>query len=273
MHIYYQLVKDEERNFKRFYERAEYYEEQNDRTQALTNYVDSLDAYAKYIKYTEEISKFDMRDRTGYLPEKVSYSTEAQVTFLLNLAERLADIKGCDSDRAREAYIYDKTKIIFEVVRNYQKSFDVKQIETFKVLSRLVETTKDFIAQNQKLLEDIKKVKPADESDQTFKKIRVALLTISETNLCLTPLESNPGCFIATAAYSTSIHPDLDTFRSLRDEKLLPHPLGKKLVTLYYKISPTIAQYIEKQPTIKQTLKYHLARLANWMRRKKITTR
>ncbi len=74
-------------------------------------------------------------------------------------------------------------------------------------------------------------------------------------------------CFIATAAYSTSIHPDLDTFRSFRDKKLLPNPFGKRLVSIYYKVSPSIARYIDQQPTIKKPLKYHLSHLANWMRK------
>ncbi len=74
------------------------------------------------------------------------------------------------------------------------------------------------------------------------------------------------SCFIATAAYSTSTHPDLDTFRNFRDEKLLTNPLGKPLVNLYYQLSPSVAQYVEKQPAIKSFVKHRLERLAQWMR-------
>jgi len=49
-------------------------------------------------------------------------------------------------------------------------------------------------------------------------------------------------------------------------EKLLPHAIGKKLVSLYYKISPSLASYINQQPAIKKLLKHHLSRLANWLR-------
>ena len=96
------------------------------------------------------------------------------------------------------------------------------------------------------------------------------MLNISETKICLKSLESKPGCFIATAAYSTSTHPDLDTFRNFRDEKLLTNPVGKQLVNLYYQISPSIAQYLEKQPTIKSFVKHRLERLAQWMRNQRV---
>jgi len=77
---------------------------------------------------------------------------------------------------------------------------------------------------------------------------------------------SDKSCFIATAAYSTPHHPDLDIFRNFRDEKLLTNTLGKRLVNLYYQISPSIAKYVEKQPAIKNFLRQQLGRLAAWMR-------
>ncbi|HEY9692286.1 MAG TPA: CFI-box-CTERM domain-containing protein [Oculatellaceae cyanobacterium] len=66
--------------------------------------------------------------------------------------------------------------------------------------------------------------------------------------------DNSCSCFIATAAYSTSVHPDLDTFREFRDQKLMRNYLGKILVSLYYKISPAIAKYIEKQPSSQKTV-------------------
>jgi hypothetical protein len=78
--------------------------------------------------------------------------------------------------------------------------------------------------------------------------------------------EVSSGCFIATAAYSTSTHTDLDTFRNFRDEKLLTNPVGKQLVNIYYQISPSIAKYVEKQPAIKSFVRKQLERLAESMR-------
>lgn len=80
------------------------------------------------------------------------------------------------------------------------------------------------------------------------------------------PSSKSGGCFIATAAYSTSIHPDLDTFRQFRDRKLLTNPMGKIAVSLYYKISPTLANFIAQQPTLQKFVKARLENLAKSMR-------
>ena len=107
-----------------------------------------------------------------------------------------------------------------------------------------------------------------DEENQYTEALEEALSVahINDISVVQSEKSSSSSCFIATAAYSTSIHPDLDTFRSFRDEKLLPHPLGAKLVSLYYKISPSLARAINEQPAIKKLLKHHLSRLANWLR-------
>ena len=111
-------------------------------------------------------------------------------------------------------------------------------------------------------------INAGDLADETFKKIGENFNNICELNICLLPSRSSGsgGCFIATAAYSTTTHPDLETFRNFRDEKLLTNPVGKQLVSLYYQISPSIAQYVEKQPAIKSFVRYQLERLAQWMR-------
>jgi hypothetical protein len=80
-------------------------------------------------------------------------------------------------------------------------------------------------------------------------------------------LEKADGCFIATAAYMTSSHPDLDTFRDFRDRQLLTRPLGRFLVSIYYQVSPSIASYIEKKPRLRQFIRERLAILAQWLRK------
>jgi hypothetical protein len=82
---------------------------------------------------------------------------------------------------------------------------------------------------------------------------------------------SSDSCFIATAAYSTSRHPDLTTFRQFRDRQLLSNGFGRQLVRLYYKISPSIANHISQKPTIKIFLRHQLEHLARWMRTREIT--
>lgn len=46
------------------------------------------------------------------------------------------------------------------------------------------------------------------------------------------------GCFIATAAFGTAMHADVDCLRQYRDRVLLQHRLGRVLVALYYRVSP-----------------------------------
>jgi hypothetical protein len=58
-------------------------------------------------------------------------------------------------------------------------------------------------------------------------------------------------CFIATAAYGTPMAEEIEILREFRDEYLLTNPLGQALVDLYYKVSPPIAEFITKHPSLK----------------------
>jgi len=106
----------------------------------------------------------------------------------------------------------------------------------------------------------------------TYLASRIALSSDEIINELSEPVESSSdSCFIATAAYSTSRHPDLTTFRQFRDRQLLSNAFGRQLVKLYYKISPSIANHISKKPTVKLFLRSQLEHLASWMRIREIT--
>jgi hypothetical protein len=123
------------------------------------------------------------------------------------------------------------------------------------------------ITKYQEAIEALKKRPLKELEDQTFAKIRIALDEISSTEVCPVRLDSTGGCFIATAAYMTASHPDLDTFRDFRDRRLLTHSFGKFLVSIYYQMSPNIASYIEKNPKLRQFIREKLALLAQWLRK------
>ncbi len=63
------------------------------------------------------------------------------------------------------------------------------------------------------------------------------------------------GCFIATAAYGTPLAPEIDILRDFRDAFLLKTNLGKKFVKFYYKSSPPVANFISKQPILKEIIR------------------
>jgi hypothetical protein len=53
-------------------------------------------------------------------------------------------------------------------------------------------------------------------------------------------------CFIATAAFGTSMAPEVSTLRTWRDEKLLTTRRGRWIVARYYRISPPIASWVAR---------------------------
>jgi len=59
------------------------------------------------------------------------------------------------------------------------------------------------------------------------------------------------GCFIATAAYGTSMAEEIQILREFRDEYLLTNSLGQDLVSVYYRFSPPIAEFITEHPSLK----------------------
>ena len=62
-------------------------------------------------------------------------------------------------------------------------------------------------------------------------------------------------CFIATAAYGTDTAKELDILREFRDTVLLPNSVGAKLVSLYYRTSPPIANLMSRHEVFRTAVR------------------
>jgi len=75
-------------------------------------------------------------------------------------------------------------------------------------------------------------------------------------------------CFIATAAYGTDTAKEIDILREFRDVVLLPNSLGAKFVSLYYKISPPIADFISRHEVLRTVVRVGfvdpIVKILNW---------
>jgi len=67
------------------------------------------------------------------------------------------------------------------------------------------------------------------------------------------------GCFIATAAYGSSLSPEVSTLREFRDRVLLKHALGQSFVEWYYRLSPPAAAFIADHESLKLAVRIGLA--------------
>ncbi|MBL7166675.1 MAG: hypothetical protein ISS55_09360 [Dehalococcoidales bacterium] len=89
----------------------------------------------------------------------------------------------------------------------------------------------------------------------------------SFTTLAPPPTE---GCFIATASYGTDTAIELDTLREFRDEVLKRNSLGAEFVSLYYRLSPPIAEFISQHSVLRAVVREGfvdpIVRLLKWSR-------
>jgi len=67
---------------------------------------------------------------------------------------------------------------------------------------------------------------------------------------------AKPGwCFIATACYGDSEHPDVVVLRRWRDRELLRSSTGQLFVRVYYRLSPAVAKFLVKQKVMARMLR------------------
>ncbi len=68
-------------------------------------------------------------------------------------------------------------------------------------------------------------------------------------------LDDEDRCFIATAAYGSNMEPQVILLRKFRNQYLLTNPIGKRLVAVYYSLSPPVAESIRKNGWLKSVVR------------------
>jgi hypothetical protein len=65
-------------------------------------------------------------------------------------------------------------------------------------------------------------------------------------------------CFIATAAYGSTLDPHVQVLRDFRDRVLAPSPAGRVFLDLYYAASPPIARFIAQHEGLRMAVRWAL---------------
>ncbi len=90
--------------------------------------------------------------------------------------------------------------------------------------------------------------------DGTFRTTDEVIISIIES----TGDGGGGGCFIATAAYGSSMEPKVQILRQFRDRFLLDDSIGKNLVSFYYSYSPPMADFIAKYDALRTMVRASL---------------
>jgi hypothetical protein len=69
------------------------------------------------------------------------------------------------------------------------------------------------------------------------------------------PAKDTSGCFIATACYGAADCTEVLEFRRFRDENLLATWFGRRIVSLYYRVSPPLAAMVSRNQTLRSFIK------------------
>jgi len=66
------------------------------------------------------------------------------------------------------------------------------------------------------------------------------------------------GCFIATAAYGSYLHPHVKALRKFRDQYLMTNRIGRTFIRLYYTLSLPLAKSISRHQALRLTVRFAL---------------
>ncbi len=73
-------------------------------------------------------------------------------------------------------------------------------------------------------------------------------------------------CFIATSAFESPVAPEVIILRKFRDKVLKQSWLGKNLIWIYYRLSPTIANGLDRWRILKTPVRFLLRKVSDFLR-------
>jgi hypothetical protein len=79
-----------------------------------------------------------------------------------------------------------------------------------------------------------------------------------EPTVSLSVVGRGKKCFVATAAYGSSLAGEIEVLRYLRDDYLLGRRVGEAFVSLYYRYSPSLADFIGQREPLRRVVRLAL---------------
>ncbi len=86
---------------------------------------------------------------------------------------------------------------------------------------------------------------------------RISLEHCTSAEIIESPVDGGDDgwCFIATAAYGSYMDGHVNVLRQFRDSYMTTNPTGRGLVSIYYSLSPPLAQLIDDNPSLKPVVR------------------
>jgi tetratricopeptide (TPR) repeat protein len=260
----YDEIEDYRKEVRKYMDRAMYFYEKQEYAQALQD-------LEKAFGYQADIFGEQENRRQNDFSKTVYYEEDVKLRILSTLGEIISLIIKLflQLEQLEEAkYFIGKLRLIAGVLEENRNRLTVQVLTSLDSFALGLEQLDRLSIVSENSLEDL------SSRNSIFSNLRKSLNRICKLDMCLLDADSSSdSCFIATAAYGTSSHPDLDTFREFRDRKLLRNYFLRSVVSSYYKYGPRVARIVVKSPVIQNYARSLLEKLAKLMRNRGVTSK